>query len=110
MKKFISAGTHADYFTVAARTGGQGMAGISLILVERTRPGVEARRMQMQGWWTSGTALVALDEVKVPVSNLIGKENDGFKPIMYGCMFVGREWCGVVWCGVVWCGVVSCEL
>ncbi len=82
IKKFISAGTHADYYTVAVRTGGSGMGGISLLLIERTRPGVEARKMQMQGWWTSGTALVAFDEVKVPIQHLIGKENDGFKPIM----------------------------
>jgi alkylation response protein AidB-like acyl-CoA dehydrogenase len=83
VKKFISAGTHADYFTTAVRTGGAGMSGISLLLIERTRPGVECRKMNMQGWWTSGTALVAFDDVKVPVANLIGKENDGFRPIMY---------------------------
>jgi alkylation response protein AidB-like acyl-CoA dehydrogenase len=82
VKKFISAGTHADYFTTAVRTGGEGMNGVSLLLIDKTMAGVTARKMEMQGWWCSGTALVAFDEVKVPVSHLIGKENDGFRPIM----------------------------
>ena len=29
----------ADFYTVAVRTGGPGMKGISLFLVERSRPG-----------------------------------------------------------------------
>lgn len=32
-------GNKADYFTVAVRTGGPGMKGVSLILMERTMPG-----------------------------------------------------------------------
>lgn len=34
------------------------------------------------GWWISNTAYVVFENVKVPVKNLIGKENDGFKSIM----------------------------
>ena len=34
------------------------------------------------GVWPSGTTYITFDDVKVPVSNLIGKENDGFKQIM----------------------------
>jgi alkylation response protein AidB-like acyl-CoA dehydrogenase len=58
------------------------MGGISLLLVERDMAGVTIRRQKTQGWLTSGTALITLDEVKVPVANLIGKENDGFLSIM----------------------------
>ena len=47
-KKFITSGMKADYFTVAARTGGPGMQGITLFLVERTRPGITTRKLQVR--------------------------------------------------------------
>jgi alkylation response protein AidB-like acyl-CoA dehydrogenase len=34
-KKYITNGIFADYFTVAVRTGGKGMGGISLLLIEK---------------------------------------------------------------------------
>lgn len=82
-KKFITSGMKASFYTVAVRTGGEGMGGVSLLLVERDTPGVETRRMKTQGWWISNTAYVTFENVRVPVKNLIGKENDGFKSIMY---------------------------
>jgi len=81
-KKWITGGTVADYFTVAVRTGGGGMGGISFLLIERG-PGVTTRQMSCQGIWSGGTAYVTFEDVKVPVENLIGKENEGFKYIMY---------------------------
>jgi len=81
-KKFISAGTIADYFVVAVRTGGAGMGGISLLLIERNSPGFVIRRMKTQGWWCSGTTHLLFEDVRVPASNLIGRENEGFKAIM----------------------------
>jgi alkylation response protein AidB-like acyl-CoA dehydrogenase len=59
------------------------MNGISLLLVERTMPGVQTRHMPCSGVWASGTSYITFEDVKVPVSNLIGKENKGFKAIMY---------------------------
>ena len=44
-----------------------------------TQSGVSTRRMKTQGWWCSTTAYITFDEVKVPVTNLIGEENKGFK-------------------------------
>jgi len=81
-KKWITGGTVADFFTVAVRTGGPGMGGISFLLIERG-PGVTTRHMSCQGLWCGGTAYVTFEDVKVPVENLIGKENEGFKYIMY---------------------------
>jgi len=81
-KKFITSGTKAHYFTVAARTGGAGVPGVSVFLVERSMPGVTTRRMKTQGWWTSNTAYITLEDVKVPAHYLIGKENSGFQAIM----------------------------
>lgn len=34
------------------------------------------------GWWASDTAHLHFDQVRVPASNLLGKENSGFKVIM----------------------------
>jgi acyl-CoA dehydrogenase len=78
-KKFITAGGKADYFTTAVRTGGPGMTGISLLLIERNTPGFTIRRLKTQGAWSSSTTLLVFDNVKVPVKNLIGKENQGFR-------------------------------
>jgi len=81
-KKWITNGVFADYFTTAVRTGGEGMGGISLLLIERSK-GVKTTQMKCQGVWSSGTTYVEFDDVMVPVENLIGKENEGFKYIMY---------------------------
>lgn len=57
------------------------MGGISVLLIERTE-GVSTRKMDCQGVWGSGTTYVTFEDVKVPVGNLIGKENRGFNVIM----------------------------
>lgn len=83
-KKWITQGAYADYYTVAVRTGDeQGMGGISLLLIERTFPGVNARQMDCQGMWGSGTSYITFDDVRVPKSHLIGKLNEGFKYVMH---------------------------
>lgn len=47
MKKFITCGAFAEFFTTAVRTGGPGHAGISLIVIDAKTPGVKVRRMKM---------------------------------------------------------------
>ncbi len=81
-KKFISGAGYSDYATTAVRTGGEGMGGISLLVIPLKSPGVTIRRIQTQGWWTSYTGHVLFEEVRVPAENLIGKENNGFIYIM----------------------------
>ena len=82
-KKWITNGLMCDYFTVACRTGGPGHEGISMVLVEKTMPGVKCRQMDCTGVWASGTTYITFDDVKVPAENLIGKEGHGFRYIMY---------------------------
>jgi len=82
-KKWITNGVYADYFTVAVRTGGPGARGLSLLLIEKAMPGVVTRSMKCSGVWPSGTTYITFEDVKVPVENLIGVENSGFKYIMY---------------------------
>ena len=81
-KMFITSGMRADYMTVAVRTGGAGMAGISLMLIETDRPGVSRTRLDKMGWRCSDTAAVHFDNVEVPPENLIGPENGGFAGIV----------------------------
>lgn len=58
------------------------MNGVSLLCIEKTMEGVSTRHMKCMGVWSSGTTYVTFEDVKVPVENLIGKENQGFKVIM----------------------------
>lgn len=81
-KKWITNGIWSEYFTTAVRTGGEGMNGVSVLLIERSFGGVSTRKMDCQGVWSSGTTYVTFEDVKVPVENLIGKENQGFKVLM----------------------------
>ena len=81
-KTFITSGVRADYYTVAVRTGGPGAAGVSLLLVERDRPGFSRYPLKKMGWWCSDTATLRFDACRVPAENLIGEENAGFRIIM----------------------------
>lgn len=81
-KAFITSGVRADFYTVAVRTGGPGKSGVSLLLIERERPGFTRTPLKKMGWWCSDTALLHFDNVRVPVANLIGEENAGFRAIM----------------------------
>ncbi|KAK4702143.1 acyl-CoA dehydrogenase, partial [Phenoliferia sp. Uapishka_3] len=77
----ITNGVTADYFVTAVRTGGKGMMGLSLLVVERTT-GVKTTAMSCQGVWASGTTYITFEDVLVPVGNLLGTENKGFQLIM----------------------------
>lgn len=47
MKKFITCGAYAEFFTTAVRTGGPGAGGVSLLVIDAKTPGVKVRRMKM---------------------------------------------------------------
>ena len=82
-KTFITSGIRADYYTVAVRTGGQGYAGISLLMIEKGTAGfTTGRNLKKTGWWASDTAELFFADCRVPAGNLIGAENAGFIAIM----------------------------
>ncbi|KAG0141976.1 hypothetical protein CROQUDRAFT_663125 [Cronartium quercuum f. sp. fusiforme G11] len=82
-KKWITNGIWSDYFATAVRTKGKpgDPTGISVIVIPKG-PGVRTSKMKMGGSWSSGTTQVVFDDVKVPIENLVGKENEGFRYIM----------------------------
>ncbi|KAE8376052.1 acyl-CoA dehydrogenase [Aspergillus bertholletiae] len=82
-KKWITNGIWSDYTTMAVRTGGPGASGLSVMIVPlKNYPGVSMRRIHVSGTKTAGTTYIELDDVKVPVTNLIGREGDGMRIIM----------------------------
>jgi acyl-CoA dehydrogenase len=83
-KTFITSGIRADYFTTAVRTNpaNKGAGGVSLLLIERETKGFTRTPLKKTGWWCSDTAHLHFDNCRVPVANLIGEENQGFRAIM----------------------------
>jgi acyl-CoA dehydrogenase len=81
-KTFITSGMRADFCTVAVRTGGPGMGGISLLVIEGGTPGFTRTPLSKMGWWCSDTATLYFEDCRVPVGNLVGEENSGFRGIM----------------------------
>jgi butyryl-CoA dehydrogenase len=84
-KQFISGAGHSDIYVVMVRTGGEGAAGISTLVVEAGTPGLsfgaEERKM---GWNAQPTRAVIFENVRVPVANRLGEEGIGFKIAMAG--------------------------
>jgi alkylation response protein AidB-like acyl-CoA dehydrogenase/predicted heme/steroid binding protein len=80
-KKWITNGTYAHYHVTAVRTGTRGQ--LSFLLVEDPFQGFSKRKLNIRSSDVSGTAYLDFDNCTVPASNLIGKENEGFKLVMY---------------------------
>ncbi|GIZ44939.1 hypothetical protein CKM354_000812300 [Cercospora kikuchii] len=82
-KKWITNGLWAEYATMAVRTGGLGAKGLSLLVVPlKNQAGVTVRKLPLGGGNTAGTAYIDLEDVQVPVENLIGREGSGMSYIM----------------------------
>lgn len=68
---------------MTVRTGGPGPTGLSVMVVPlKDYPGVSMRRLKPTGQISGGTTYIELDDVKVPVENLVGEEGQGMKYIM----------------------------
>ncbi|RVU05762.1 acyl-CoA dehydrogenase [Novosphingobium umbonatum] len=90
-KQFISGGGVNDVYLIMVRTGdpatkeGAGARGISCLLVEKGMEGLSFGAPEKKlGWNASPTAQVIMEDVRVPVANLLGAEGDGFKIAMAG--------------------------
>jgi alkylation response protein AidB-like acyl-CoA dehydrogenase len=84
-KAFISGAGFNDLYVVMVRTGDEGYKGISCVVVEKDTPGLSfGAQEKKMGWNAQPTAQVNFDNCRIPVSNRIGKEGEGFKFAMMG--------------------------
>ena len=84
-KQFISGAGVSDIYVVMVRTGDDGPAGISTLVIEKDSEGLgfgaEEKKM---GWNAQPTRAVIFDNVRVPAANRLGPEGIGFKIAMAG--------------------------
>jgi alkylation response protein AidB-like acyl-CoA dehydrogenase len=83
-KTYISNGQLADVVVLACKTDPKaGARGVSLILVETTRPGfARGRALEKIGLKAQDTSELAFEDVRVPVGNRLGEEGEGFTIMM----------------------------
>jgi alkylation response protein AidB-like acyl-CoA dehydrogenase len=83
-KIFITNGVRADFITLAARAGSTaGHQGISLFIVPTDTPGFSVgRKLNKVGHWSSDTAELIFEDVRVPRANMLGDEGRGFYEVM----------------------------
>ena len=82
-KCFITNGGYADWYTVYAKTDKDaGHRGISAFVVPRDDTVIIDKKEDKMGQRASNTATVTFNETEIPVGNLLGEENKGFKLAM----------------------------
>jgi len=84
-KQFISGAGVADFYFVFARTSDDGAKGISAFAILKGTPGLSfGANERKMGWNAQPTRQVVMEDVRVPVSHLIGAEGHGFRFAMSG--------------------------
>jgi acyl-CoA dehydrogenase len=84
-KTYITNADLADIIYVVVKTDpAQRARGMSMLLVEGDRQGVTRRPLKTMGFPAGNTAELHFDNVRVPVSNLVGQEGGAFKLMMAG--------------------------
>ncbi|TAK36066.1 MAG: acyl-CoA dehydrogenase [Chloroflexota bacterium] len=83
-KNFITHASVASIYTVFASTDpSKGTKGISAFVVESDRPGFKVGKIEHKmGIRASPTGELLFEDCRIPASNLLGKEGEGFKIAM----------------------------
>jgi len=86
VKTFISNGTIADFVIVLCQTNPQAKPtyrGQSIIIVDKETPGYAATDVgEKMGIKMSPTGELSFNDVRVPLTNLVGQENKGFYHVL----------------------------
>ncbi len=82
-KTFITNGVYSDYLVVIAKVNYEdNPKSMGVFLIDRDTPGVSSSKLDKLGWRASDTGEIAFDNVKIPTSNLMGEEGQGFYYVM----------------------------
>ena len=83
-KQFITNGSLADVLVVTAKTDpDKGTRGISSFIIEKGTPGFQPGRDEKKmGLKGSVTSQLFFEDCRIPLGNLLGKENDGYKQFL----------------------------
>jgi alkylation response protein AidB-like acyl-CoA dehydrogenase len=87
-KMYITNGARADFITMVVRTGEYDAAdpwgSISMFIVDTSLPGFSvSKKLEKAGMRLSDTALLFMDDMRLPTDALLGIEGEGFKQIMW---------------------------
>ncbi len=84
-KMFISGAGFSDVYVVMARTSDDGARGVSTFVVEAGTQGLSFGKSERKmGWRAQPTASVSFDDCRIPASNRVGPEGQGFRYAMAG--------------------------
>jgi alkylation response protein AidB-like acyl-CoA dehydrogenase len=84
-KQFISGAGSNEVYVAMVRTGEDGPKGITCMVIEKDMDGVSFGANEKKlGWHSQPTAQLILEDVRVPVENLVGGEGEGFRIAMMG--------------------------
>ncbi len=85
-KRFITSGKNSKVVLVTAKTDeSKGHKGISCFVIPKGTPGLIVGHLEdKMGLRASDTTDLILENCKIPVANILGKEGDGFKIAMSG--------------------------
>lgn len=85
-KTFITCGEIAEFTMVCCQTDPNASPphrGVTQIIVEKGTPGFDATHLKPKmGWRAAPTAELSFSDVRVPLGNLLGKENRGLNQIL----------------------------
>ncbi len=84
-KQFISGSGFNDVYVVMVRTSEHKSKGITCLVVDKDTPGVSFGKPEKKlGWNASPTAQLIFEDARIPVSNRVGDEGEGFRFAMMG--------------------------
>ncbi|KAH6867220.1 acyl-CoA dehydrogenase/oxidase [Thelonectria olida] len=93
-KKWITQGQLATHALCLARTGGPGHKGLTVFILDMNTQGIFRKKMHNSGVSSSGSTFIDLDNVMVPVENILGRIGQGFEIIM-STFTHERLWVGI---------------
>ncbi len=84
-KQFISGAGYNDVYVTMVRTSDDKSRGVTCLVIDKDTPGLSFGAPEKKlGWNASPTAQLIFEDARVPVSNRVGAEGEGFKFAMMG--------------------------